>query len=224
MTSDPHRNQPVLAAGRKLPEAAGAVILIHGRGASAEDILTLAEELDRPDLAYLAPQAAGHTWYPYSFLAPTEQNEPWLTSALNKVGRIVDEIVDAGIEREKTVIAGFSQGACLASEFVARNASRYGGLIALSGGLIGPPGTKFRYSGKLGGTPAFFGGVDPDSHVPWQRVQESAAVLSGLGANVQLRRYPGMPHAVNEQEIDEAKKLLAQAFSTTHAVQTSSRK
>lgn len=217
MTSDPHRNQAVLAAGRKLTEAAGAVILIHGRGASAEDILGLGQEFDHPDLAYFAPQAAGHTWYPYSFLAPIEQNEPWLTSALHKIGKIVDDVEGAGIGREKIVIAGFSQGACLASEFVARNATRYGGLIAWSGGLIGPPGTPFRFSGELRGTPAFFGGVDPDAHVPWQRVQESASVLSGLGANLILRRYPGMPHTVNEDEIGEAKKLLVKAFGTVHA-------
>ena len=199
---------PVLNSGRELSEAAGAVILLHGRGGSAEDILTLRGEFDQPELAYLAPQAAGHTWYPDSFLAPIQQNEPWLTSALNNLGHIVQGVIDAGIAREKIVIAGFSQGACLASEFVARNAARYGGLIAFSGGLIGPPGTEFRYSGKLGGTPAFFGGVDPDPHVPWQRVQESASVLSALGGEVILRRYPGMPHTIVPQEIEEARSLL----------------
>jgi predicted esterase len=213
MIPDPHRDQAVLARGRKLPGAAGAVILVHGRGASAEDILNLAEEFDHPELAYFAPQAAGQSWYPYSFLAPIEQNEPWLTSALNKLEKIVEGISHADITREKIVIAGFSQGACLASEFVARNATRYGGLIAFSGGLIGPPGTKFRYAGKLGGTPAFFGGVDPDAHVPWQRVQESASVLSGLGAEVVLRRYPGMAHTINQEEIEEARRLLIRAFS-----------
>ena len=213
MTADPHRNQPVLAGGRKLPEAAGAVILVHGRGASAEDILGLSQEFDQPELAYFAPQAAGHTWYPYSFLAPFEQNEPWLTSALHKLGQTVQDISAAGMAREKIVIAGFSQGACLASEFVARNAARYGGLIAFSGGLIGPPGTEFRYTGQLGGTPAFFGGVDPDPHVPWQRVQDSASVLSALGADVVLRRYPGLPHGINQEEIDEARKVLVKAFS-----------
>lgn len=212
MTSDPHRNQPVLAAGRKLPEAAGAVILIHGRGASAEDILNLAGEFDHPELAFFAPQAAGHSWYPYSFLAPVEQNEPWLTSALNKLAKTVADISNAGIGPEKIVIAGFSQGACLASEFVARNATRYGGLIAFSGGLIGPPGTQFHYAGTLGGTPAFLGGVDPDPHVPWQRVQESATVLSALGAAVLLKRYPGMPHTINEEEIEEARRVFVRAF------------
>ena len=215
MTSDPHRDQPVLAGGRRLPDAAGAVILLHGRGATAEDILTLGREFDRPELAYLAPQAAGHSWYPYSFLAPIPQNEPWLSSALNKLGKTIDDILRAGIAREKIVIAGFSQGACLASEFVARNAKRYGGLIVFSGGLIGPPGTEFRYPGSLGGAPAFFGGSDPDPHVPWQRVQQSASVLSTLGAEVVVRRYPGMPHAINREEIEEAKRVIAGALNLT---------
>jgi phospholipase/carboxylesterase len=212
MTLDPHRHQPVLSSGRELSRAAGAVILIHGRGASAEDILSLGREFDHPELAYLAPQAVGHTWYPYSFLAPIQQNEPWLTSALNKLGKIVEDIAHTGVAPEKIVIAGFSQGACLASEFVARNAARFGGLIAFSGGLIGPPGTEFRYTGKLGGTPAFFGGVDPDPHVPWQRVQESASVLSALGAEVLARRYPGMPHAINQEELEEARRLIDRVF------------
>ena len=214
MTSDPHRNQAVLASGRKLPGAAGAVMLLHGRGASAEDILQLGREFDHPELAYLAPQAAGNSWYPYSFLAPVQQNEPWLTSALNKLGKIVEEILKAGLTREKIVIAGFSQGACLASEFVARNPGSYAGLIAFSGGLIGPPGIKFHYAGKLDGTPAFFGGVDPDAHVPWQRVQQSASVLSALGADVVLKRYPGMPHSINQEEIEEARTLIERAFGT----------
>jgi len=212
MTKDPHRNQPVLTSGQKLNEAAGAVILLHGRGASAEDILGLGPEFHQPELAYLAPQAAGNSWYPFSFLARTEQNEPWLTSALHKVKAIVEEILRAGIPRDKIVIAGFSQGACLASEFVARNAARYGGLIAFSGGLIGPPGTDFHYTGTLDGTPALFGSADPDAHVPWQRVEESASVLSALGAEVVLRRYPGMPHTIIPAEIEEARELLARSF------------
>jgi phospholipase/carboxylesterase len=213
MTSDPHRNQPLLTGGHKLPGAAGAVILVHGRGASAEDILNLGREFGQPELAYLAPQAAGHSWYPDSFLAPIQQNEPWLTSALNRLGQIVDDISLVGIAREKIVIAGFSQGACLGSEFVARNATRYGGLIAFSGGLIGPPGTEFRYSGKLDGTPVFFGGADPDPHVPWQRVQQSASVLSALGAEVLFRRYPGLPHTINQDEMEEARILIGRAFN-----------
>jgi phospholipase/carboxylesterase len=212
MNSDPHRDQPVITGGRDLAEASGAVILLHGRGASAEDILDLSLEFDRPDLAYFAPQADGHTWYPYSFLAPARQNEPWLTSALGKVGQIVEAITTAGIERNKIVIAGFSQGACLATEFVARNPTKYGGLIAFSGGLIGPPGTQFHYAGSLDGTRAFFGGVDPDPHVPWQRVEESASVLSALGGEVVVKRYPGMPHAVNREELEHAKASIDRAM------------
>ena len=212
MASDPHRDQPVLKVGKKLSEAAGAVVLLHGRGASSQDILGLAQEFDCPDLAYLAPQAAGHTWYPYSFLAPIQQNEPGLTSALNKIKTIVEEILEAGIAREKVIICGFSQGACLATEFVARNAGKFGGLIAFSGGLIGPPGTHFNYAGRLDGMPAFFGGSDVDPHVPWQRVQESASALKELGAEVSLKLYPGMPHTVNPDEVEEARKLLSRAF------------
>lgn len=215
MTPDPHRDQPVLTAGRKLSEAAGALILVHGRGASAEDILALRSELDYPELAYFAPQAAENSWYPYSFLAPLEQNEPWLTSALNKLNNIVGNITREGISRDKIVMAGFSQGACLASEFVARNAANYGGLIAFTGGLIGPPGTEFHYIGSLSGTPAFLGAGDPDAHVPWQRVSESADVLSALGADVVLRRYPGLPHTISRQELQEARKLLDRTFSPT---------
>jgi len=189
-----------------------AIILLHGRGASAEDILGLREEFGFPGVEYLAPQAAGHAWYPYSFLAPIERNEPWLTESLAQVGETVDGAVRRGIAREKIVIAGFSQGACLASEFVARNAARYGGLIAFTGGLIGPPGTDFRYPGILAGTPVFLGSGDPDPHVPWQRVAESARVLADLGADVDLKRYPGMPHTIAREEIDAAKMLISKSL------------
>jgi predicted esterase len=189
-----------------------AIVLLHGRGASAEDILGLREELDFADVEYLAPQAAGRTWYPYSFLAPIERNQPWLTESLAKVAETVDGAVRSGIARERIVIAGFSQGACLASEFVARNAARYGGLVAFTGGLIGPPGTGFHYQGSLAGTPVFLGSGDPDAHVPWQRVEESARVLAGLGADVVLKRYPGMPHTIARQELDEAKMVVARAL------------
>ena len=206
---DPHRNQPVWESGHKLASAAGAVILLHGRGASPQDILGLAGEFKQPGLAYRAPEAAGHTWYPNSFLAPIEKNEPWLTSALEKVKGIVADIESDGIPRERIVIAGFSQGACLASEYVARNAGRYGGVIAFTGGLIGPPNTKFSYAGTLAGTPAFFGAGDHDPHVPWERVQESATVLSAMGAEVVVKCYPGLPHTINPDEIAEARKILA---------------
>jgi predicted esterase len=206
---DPHLNQPVRAGGQALTSAKAAVILIHGRGASAEDILSLAEEFDHPEFAYLAPEAAGNTWYPYSFLAPIAQNQPWLNSALGFLGRVIERAVAAGVPRGKVALVGFSQGACLATEFVARNAARYGGLVAFTGGLIGPPGTKFAYSGDLAGTPCFFGAGDPDPHVPWERVQESAAVLSTLGGAVSSRRYPGLPHTINQDEIEQSKRLLS---------------
>lgn len=199
----------IATSGIPLSRAAGAVILLHGRGGSAQDILGLAEEFEFPELAYLAPQADRRTWYPNSFLAPLESNEPALTSALQTVEQTVEDAVRAGVPRERIILAGFSQGACLATEYVARHAARYGGLLAFTGGLIGPPGTPFQYAGSLAGTPAFLGAGDPDPHVPWQRVEESAAVLSKLGADVVLRRYPGMPHTISREEIAEAKRLIA---------------
>jgi len=206
---DPHDNQPVLQRGRALDSAAAAVILVHGRGASAEDILGLADEFDFSELAYLAPEAAGHTWYPYSFLAPIERNQPWLNSALRLLGALVERVAAAGIPRQKIAVVAFSQGACLATEFVARNPAHYGGLVSFTGGLIGPPETKFSYSGKLTGTRCFLGAGDPDPHVPWERVEESASVLSALGATVTLQRYPGLPHTINQDELQQAKRILS---------------
>jgi predicted esterase len=161
-----------------------------------------------PELAYLAPEAAGNTWYPNSFLAPLAHNEPWLSSALKKIKDIVDSIVSAGMARRKIVVAGFSQGACLSTEFVAGHADQYGGLIAFTGGLIGPLGTRFQYAGSLKGMSAFLGSGDPDPHVPWQRVEDSAGVLSGMGAAVTLRRYPGMPHTISQVEIESARPII----------------
>lgn len=215
---DPHRNHPVLQRGAALDSAKGAVVLLHGRGASAEDILELAQDFDLPELVYLAPEAAEHTWYPYSFLSPIEQNQPWLDSALKLVGETLQRAISAGIERQKVAIVGFSQGACLATEFVVRNATRYGGLVAFTGGLIGPPGAKFVYSGDLAGTPCFLGAGDRDPHVPWKRVEESAAVLSDLRAAVTLRRYPGLPHTINQDEIDHAKIILRRIGARETAV------
>lgn len=207
-----HANQPVLHAGAPLAEAKGAVVLLHGRGGSAEDILSLAHPLYQEGLAYLAPQAAGHTWYPNSFLAPREANEPWLSSALEKVGSVVAEIEAAGIHRDHIVIAGFSQGACLATEFVASNAARYAGLIAFTGGLIGPPDVNLHHEGSLAGTPALFLSGDPDPHVPWQRVQDSAAELERMGAVITARRYPGRPHTITPEELELARTLIRDAF------------
>jgi phospholipase/carboxylesterase len=208
MTADPHRDQPVLRAGMPLSEAAGAIVLLHGRGASAEDILSLGEEFGEPQVAYLAPQAANHAWYPHSFLAPRQQNEPYLSSALEKVQATLQLAIVAGVPFDRIVISGFSQGACLSTEFVATHPRRYGGLIAFTGGLIGPLDSDITHTGDLAGTPVFFGSGDPDPHVPWQRVQQSAGVLKQMGADVTLRRYPGRPHTVTPDEIEAARQLV----------------
>jgi phospholipase/carboxylesterase len=210
--NDPHRKMSVSRLGPELTAARGAAVLLHGRGASAEDILGLAQELYHPDIAYFAPQAANNTWYPYSFLAPIEQNEPWLSSALSKVASVVDLCVSSGIPREKIVVCGFSQGACLATEFVARHPARYGALIAFTGGLIGPPGADLRHPGSLDGMPALLSSGDPDPHVPWSRVQESAQELERMGAEVRMFRYPNRPHAISEPEIRTASQLVLSLF------------
>ncbi len=204
----PHGGQPVRHAGRPLATAQAAMILVHGRGATAESILSLADLLPRADMAYLAPQAAGNTWYPYSFLAPLAHNEPYLSSALARLAALVDETVAAGIPPERLVLAGFSQGACLAAEFVARHARRYGGLLLFCGGLIGPAGTPRDYAGSLAGTPVFLGCSDVDPHIPLARVEETATVLAGLGAVVDKRIYPRLGHTINEDEIAAAAALI----------------
>lgn len=204
----PHQGQPLLTAGRPLDEARVAMILVHGRGGNARDILSLADAFNQSAFAYVAPQAAGNTWYPYSFMAPMEQNQPGLDSALAAVQNALDTLAEAGIPAEHTLIGGFSQGACLASEFVARNARRYGGLIAFSGGLIGPEGTSRSYQGSLTGTPVFVGCSDIDPHIPLARVEESAEVLEGLGGDVTKRIYPGMGHTINQDEIDHAVRIM----------------
>ena len=209
----PHQNRPALASGAPLEQARAAMVMIHGRGASAESILGLARVLDRPDFAYVAPQAAGNTWYPYSFLEPIERNEPGLSSALQVVTDLLAKLADAGIPPERTLLLGFSQGACLSLEFAARNARRYGGVAGLSGGLIGPDGTPRDYAGSLEGTPVFLGCSDVDFHIPKERVQESGEVLRALGAEVDLRLYPGMGHTVNEEEIECVQRMM-DALST----------
>jgi predicted esterase len=207
--NDPHAGQVVLHTGAALEQAKAAMILIHGRGASAEDILGLAGEFDRPDLAYLAPQAAGGTWYPQRFLAPLESNEPWLTSALGRIQALLEHVQAAGIPSEKIFLLGFSQGACLSLEYAARNARRYGGVVGFSGGLIGPDGTPRDYPGSLDGTPIFLGCSDVDFHIPKQRVIETSEVLERLGGSVEMRLYAGMGHLVNQDEIGYVKELLA---------------
>lgn len=205
----PHQGLPVLTAGELLASARAAMILVHGRGASAEDILMLAGELAQPGFAYLAPEAANHTWYPNSFLAPLASNEPGLSSGLAVIASLLEQAERAGIPAERTILAGFSQGACLSLEFVARNARRYGGVLALSGGLIGPDGTPRDYPGSLVGTPVFLGCSDIDPHIPRERVLLSAEVLKSLGGQVTARLYPRMGHTINRDEILIARSIVA---------------
>ena len=205
-----HDGTVAAAAGAPLEEAALAVVMVHGRGDSAGGILQLAGHLDLPHerVAFVAPQAQGGTWYPRSFLAPFEENEPWLTSALTAVGAVATTVAEAGVASERTVLLGFSQGACLVSEYAARQGGAFGGVIALSGGLIGPEGTEFRHEASLRGTTAFFGCSDVDPHIPVGRVHESADAYERQGARVEKRIYPGMPHTVNQDELEFISRLL----------------
>ena len=203
----------VVCAGSEVARADAAVVMIHGRGASAEGMLDLAAEFAVPGIAYVAPQAATSTWYPYSFLAPLAQNEPALSDALATVGRLVADVVAQGVPHERIVLLGFSQGACLALEYAARNARRSGGVVALSGGLIGPDGTPRDYASSLDGTPVFLGCSDVDTHIPLNRVHESADVLGRLGGNVTKRIYPGMGHTIVADEVAHVQQLL-RSFAT----------
>ena len=205
----PHQGQPVLTAGEPLDKAKAAMIMVHGRGASAEDILSLTPELNQPGFAYLAPQAAGYAWYPNSFLAPIASNEPGLSSGLAVIASLLEKLAEAGIPSERTILLGFSQGACLSLEFAARNARRYGGLAGLSGGLIGPDGTPRDYPGSLDGTPVFLGCSDLDPHIPKERVEFSAEVLQRLGGNVTTRLYPRMGHTINRDEIRQVQDIMS---------------
>ncbi|MCR9133551.1 MAG: alpha/beta fold hydrolase [bacterium] len=207
--SGPHQNQQLLQAGADPASAKAAMIMIHGRGASAESILGLANELDHQNsITFYAPQASGHTWYPYSFLAPTDQNQPGLNSGLQAVFDAVQQAESDGFSKDQIFLLGFSQGACLASEFVARHPQKYAGLIVLSGGLIGDTLPKDHYSGDLESTPVFMGCSDVDAHIPEQRVHESAEILSTLNADVTKKIYPGMGHTINQDEIDQINRLI----------------
>lgn len=213
-TPDPHASQPILHAGPAPERADATLVLIHGRGADAQGMLDLYAALDLPRLAAIAPQAAGHTWYPHSFLARTESNQPWLDSALARLKSIVDDLVARNIPPERIALLGFSQGACLTLEFAARNPGRYGAVIGLSGGLIGPAGTPRNYPGAFDGTPVFLGCADPDPHIPFTRVVETEGVLTHMHAAVELRRYPNQPHAINQDEFDATRTLLERLVST----------
>jgi predicted esterase len=204
----PHEGHRILEAGAPLGSGGAVAIMVHGRGAGPENILDLARAWDRPDLTYLAPAAANHTWYPYSFMADISTNEPGVSSGIAVLGSLVARAESAGVPRSRIVLCGFSQGACLVSEFAIRHASRFGGLLIFSGGAIGAPGTTWNYEGRFEATPAFLGCSDRDAHVPESRVRETADVLSRMGADVTLRIYPGMGHLVNDDELAFARRLL----------------
>ena len=208
----PHLTQPVYSIGPKLEDASAALILLHGRGATADDILSLSTDLDFPQLAYLAPQAEGYTWYPNRFIFPVEQNEPYLSAALSKIDTIIKEVEAHAIPVEKIFIGGFSQGACLASEYVIRNPQRYGGLIAFSGGYIGPLDIWRQPIGDLNGMPAFLGCSDMDPHIPLQRVKETTALLEAMGAKVTEKIYPRMGHTIVDDEIQMARQIISESL------------
>jgi predicted esterase len=204
----PHEGQPVVEAGAPLGESPAVVIMVHGRNAAPANILDLGRRFERPGLTYLAPAAAGRSWYPLGFMADVPGNEPGVSSALAVLEALVERVEIAGTPRSRIVLAGFSQGACLVSEFAIRHASRFGGFLILSGGAIGPAGTTWDVSGTFDGTPVFLGCSDRDAHVPEPRVRETAELFRRLGAAVDLRIYPGMGHLVNDDEIARARRLL----------------
>jgi predicted esterase len=203
-----HHGQPLLTVGETVENARTAMIMLHGRGAGADDIISLHHEFVENGMIYLAPQAAQNSWYPYRFIESIEANEPWLTSALQIVDDLVEKVIKKGISREKLIILGFSQGACLALEYSIRNAEKYGGVIGLSGGLIGPPGTEWNYSGSLENTPVFLGCSDKDFHIPKERVIESAEILEQKGADVSMKLYPDLGHTINQDEIETIRRII----------------
>ena len=198
----------MLSAGAPLQKARTVAIMLHGRGASAENMRVFGQSLGVTDVAYLAPQAPGSSWYPLSFLAPLHDNEPALSRALATVEEAIAQVTGAGLSVDQLVLLGFSQGGCLALEYAARHARRYGGVIGLSAGLIGPPGTPRHYAGSLSGTPVFIGCSDIDAHIPLARVHETSKVLSELGGAVTERIYPNFGHAINADEIQHVGQML----------------
>lgn len=208
-TQDPHANPRILQAGASIDEARIVAVMLHGRGAGAHDIMGLAKLFSARDVAYLAPQASGSTWYPYSFLMPLDQNEPSLSSALRVIDRLVQSLTEKQFTADRIALMGFSQGACLALEYTARHPQRYAAVAAFSGGLIGPPGTSRNYSGTLDGTPVLIGCSDNDPHIPLERVHESAEVFTRMGAAVTKKIYPQMGHTINDEEIAIVDGLLS---------------
>lgn len=200
--TDPHRDQPVFYYGAELKDAEAVMIMIHGRGATAQSILSLANEFKVERIAYIAPQAENYTWYPYSFLSPIEKNEPGITFGLKKIDMIVNDTLEKGFSSGQIFLLGFSQGACLSLEYAARNPKKFGGIFGLSGGLIGPPGTKWNYNGDFNGTEIFLGCSDIDPHIPFERVDETENVFKLMNADVTKRIYKGMEHTINQNEID----------------------
>ncbi|MFH5800308.1 alpha/beta hydrolase [Haladaptatus sp. CMAA 1911] len=209
----PHAGQEVVTSGVPLDDARAAMILVHGRGATARSILELGQEFRHEGIAFLAPQAAGNTWYPQSFLAPLDANQPHLSSALSLLGTLVSDLEAAGIPPERTFLLGFSQGACLTTEFVARNARKYGGVAAFSGGLIGPKGTPREYDGSLDETSVYLGCGDNDQHIPVERVHETEAVLTALDGSVTERIFEGMGHGVVQEEVAHVERMVARLLA-----------
>jgi predicted esterase len=206
---EPHGSQPTLRAGQNLDSAGAVAILVHGRGADPHDMIGLAQAFRRPGIAYMAPAAAGNTWYPFSFLSPREKNQPGIDSGLSVIDGLVRQALDHGIPEHKIVIGGFSQGACLASEFCVRLPRKYGALLAFSGGLIGPPGSAWDdVNADLSSMEVFLGCSDVDPHIPKERVIETEQVYARLGASVVRKLYPGMGHTINEDELREAQRVL----------------
>jgi phospholipase/carboxylesterase len=209
-----HADEQVIGTGPDLDEAQAVMIMVHGRGASAQDILGLSGQFSAEGMMFVAPQATANTWYPYSFLEPMDRNEPYLSAALRRLSEMVLTAESHGIPSEKIILLGFSQGACLATEFAVRNARRWGGVCGFSGGLIGPPGTSRDYDGSLDGTPVFLGCSDVDFHIPVERVHETEEVMRSMGAKVTANIYPGMGHTIIEDEVQHVQSIIDQVLSS----------
>lgn len=198
----------IKTGGKSLNEAEKVLIMIHGRGGSAQDILSLSQHLNVKDYALLAPQATNGTWYPLSFIAPVENNEPWLSSAIATVAKTVQTALDAGIKAENIYFFGFSQGACLTLEFLARNAQKFGGAVAIIGGVIGEKINRENYKGDFEQTPVFLGTSNPDFHVPVERVYATANILKEMNADVTEKVYANFGHSINQEEIELANSIV----------------